>query len=152
MPRDNDSVVTVSFDHEQEGSGGKQLSQAKLDQLAAAREKALLARRKKQKSALEAKLNELRHILGRDLRNDTVEHFAHAMMKQEQRLRDKQNALTESMTEALQSVKDELRSLRKMQMGPTARPDTRAAPSKPTPRTLSEVSAVSSRSLKLDSR
>ena len=86
MPKDNDSVVTVSFEPEQEGSSGKQLSQAKLDQLAAAREKALLARRKKQKSALEAKLNELRHVLGRDLRNDTVEHFSHAMMKQEGRL------------------------------------------------------------------
>ena len=86
------------------------------------------------------------------MRNDTIERVAAAMMKQEERLRGSQNALTEQVNEALQGVRDELRSLRKMHMGPTARPEMRPASSKPPPRTLSEVSAISSRSLKLDSR
>ena len=59
------------------------------------------------------------------------------MMKQEERLRSSQNTLTEQLNEALLGVRDELRPLRKMNMGHVARPDT----SKPAPRTLSEVSS-----------
>ena len=98
MGRDSD--LTVNFDDSATGKGGA-LSKAKLDQLAAAREKALLARRKKLQGKLESKLAELRHVLGCDMRNDTVEKFATAMMKQEETLRKKQNALTEKLTEAI---------------------------------------------------
>ena len=144
---DSSTVVTVNLDEEVPRSkSGKPLSEKKIAQLSAAREKALHARRIKLKSRLEAKVSELRQVLGPDLRNDTIERVAAAMMKQEERLRSSQNTLTEQLNEALLGVRDELRSLRKMHMGHVARPDTRPATSKPAPRTLSEVS---SRSLKL---
>ena len=149
MVRDTDSVLTISLDDVE--SGGKQCSLRKLDQLAAAREKALLARQKKQKLALEAKLNEIRRVLGSDMRNDTVENFARAMMKQEERLRAKQNALTEQVSQALDGLKDEIRALRKTQPATGPRPEHTKAVShtaKPV-RALSEVSSVSSRAIKM---
>ena len=58
--RDDESVVTVNFDDDAPRSKtGKPLSEKKLRQLAAARDKALLTRRQKLKSKLEAKLSEL---------------------------------------------------------------------------------------------
>ena len=153
MPRDEESVVTIRLGEEE--PGGKILSKAKLDQLAAAREKALVARRRKQKTALEGKLNELRHVLGNDLRDETVETFANAMMAQERQLRTKQNTLTLQLTEALVSVKSELSSLRKTHSH-TTRPDATTQRGHETPtgssRTLkpstitcapSEISSVS---------
>ena len=140
---DASTVVTVNLDEDiPRSKTGKPLSEKKLAQLSAAREKALHARRIKLKSRLEAKVNELRQVLGPDLRNDTVERVSTAMMKQEERLRSSQNALTQQLNEALQGIKDELRTLRKSHI---ARP----AISKPSPRAPSEVSSVSSRTLKL---
>ena len=56
---DEESVVTVNFDDDVPRSkSGKPLSDKKLRQLAAARDKALLTRRKKLKDKLEAKLSE----------------------------------------------------------------------------------------------
>ena len=152
MPRDEDStVVTIHLD--QEGPV-KTLTQAKLDQLAAAREKAIASRRRKQRDALQAKLNELRRVLGEDLRNETVELFASAIMRQEKRLRAKQNTLTQELTVALQGCRDEIASLRDMTYANNAaRPNAKVSTTKvsqtpSTTRTPSEVSAVSSRGLK----
>ena len=92
--RDDESVVTVNFDEDVPRSkSGKPLSEKKLRQLAEARDKALLKRRQKLKSKLEAKLSELRQILGPDNRPD-IERVAHMLLKQEETLRSKQNALT----------------------------------------------------------
>ena len=83
---------------------------------AAAREKALLSRRKKLKDKLESKLAELRHVLGCDLRSDTVEKFATAMMKQEETLRGKQSHLTERLIDTIESFKADINALKDMQM------------------------------------
>lgn len=85
----------------------------KYAQLAKAREKALLARRRKMKERLESKLSELRHVLGSDMRSQTVERFAEAIMRQEERLRSKQNALTEGLSKAMEGFRDELKELRR---------------------------------------
>ena len=88
--RDDESVVTVNMDDDVPRSkSGKPLSEKKLRQLAAARDKALFTRRKKLKNKLEAKLSELRQILGPDNRPD-IERVAHMLLKQEETLRTKQ--------------------------------------------------------------
>ena len=109
MGRDDGSVFTFDTDSQKE-----ELSAKKLQQLANAREKALLARRKALKDKLETRLSELRHVLGSDMKNATVEKFAEAMMKQERELRSKQNALIDKLQEAMNNFKDELSSLKKV--------------------------------------
>ena len=120
MPRDReDDVITVAtWDGDEDmptrhtSGSSKPLSKAKLDQLAAAREKALLTRRKNLRTKLEAKLAELREVLGVDLRNDTLERVGRAMMQQEERLRNKQNEHTQRLSEAIESLQGEMRKLR----------------------------------------
>ena len=63
------------------------LSQARLDQLAKAREVSLRKRRTHMKDRLEAKLTELRFLLGNDLRPVTMERIADQMLKKEEHLR-----------------------------------------------------------------
>ena len=145
MGADKASVISVNTRHDtrSEISTSSQLSQKKLSQLAAAREKALLARKRKQRDRLEAKLSELRCVLGADMRNSTVEKFAEAIMKQEESLRNKQNQLTAKLIETLTSFRDELstmkKAIEKLGKKPADPRDTRAR----SPVTLSDVSRLS---------
>ena len=142
MGQENDSILT--FDTE---SGKKELSAKKLQQLAAAREKALLSRRKALKDKLEAKLSELRHVLGNDMRNSTVEKFAEAMMKQEKELRNKQNSMTEKLTEAINGFKDELAAVKKLVSKSSSVNLSQLSSKSSAPRSASEVSTNVSRRL-----
>ena len=136
---DEDSVVTVSFDDDKPKGA---LSQRKLEQLAAAREVGLQKRRAKQKDKLQERLNELNRLLGSDMRAQTVERVAEAMMKQEKRLRDRQNEMTQELIEQIKSFKDDIRSLKERRSShppPVARP-----PSRPKARPPSEASSAAS--------
>lgn len=90
------------------------LSQAKLDQLAHARARSLEVRRRKAKEKLEARLSQLRHVLGADMRPDTVERVAKEMMAQESRLREKHASLIENLKTAINGFRDEMRAMRKL--------------------------------------
>ena len=137
------SVVTVSFDEDKPSKGA--LSQKKLDQLAAARESALQKRRTKQKDKLQERLNELNRLLGSDMRAQTLERVAEAMMKQEKRLRDRQNESTEQLIEQIQSFKEDLRSLKERKSSHTPPvPVAPRPPSRPKPRPPSEASSTGS--------
>eukprot|EP00966_Prymnesium_polylepis_P127480 2948601-Prymnesium_polylepis.1 len=137
---DTSSVVTVSFDEDKPSKGA--LSQKKLDQLAAARESALQKRRTKQKDKLQERLNEMNRLLGSDMRAQTLERVAEAMMKQEKRLRDRQNEMTEQLIEQIQSFKEDLRSLKERKSPPV--PVAPRPPSRPKPRPPSEASSTGS--------
>lgn len=139
MPPRDESTLTFE-------TGKKELSQRKLEQLAKAREKAMLSRRKALKAKLELKLSELRHVLGSDMSNPTVERVAEAIMKQEKELRNKQNALTEKLSEAMDGFKDELRALRGA-MAKSSVSLSQVKGSKPRPHGGSEVSTSVSRQL-----
>ena len=72
------------------------------------------------KAKLEGKLNQLRSMLGSDLRHDTVERVAKEMIHQEERhaqevvrLREKHTSAMQELADSLTGCKDELRSLRK---------------------------------------
>eukprot|EP00966_Prymnesium_polylepis_P326152 7382076-Prymnesium_polylepis.1 len=119
MVRDDSSVITIGTTASS-ASNSKQLSQAKLDQLARARAKSLEVRRRQMKAKLEGKLNQLRSMLGSDLRHDTVERVAKEMINQEERhaqevvrLREKHTSAMQELADSLTGCKDELRSLRK---------------------------------------
>ena len=141
MPRDDEiSVVTLSS--EPTTKTVSTLSQAKLDQLAKARAKSLEVRRRAQANKLQAKLNHLRYMLGSDMLPDTVERVAKELMNQEERLRQKQNALTEKLSETITGFKDELHKLRKAH-APTSKSSTDTIPRRP----KSDVSTSSSRRL-----
>ena len=112
MPRD-DELSIVTLNSEPATKIVSTLSDAKLNQLAKARAKSLDVRRRAQAAKLQAKLNHLRYVLGSDMRSDTVERMAKEMMNQEERLRAKQNMLTEKLAEAIAGFKDELHTVRK---------------------------------------
>ena len=90
------------------------LSQTKLDQLARARARSLEVRRRKAKEKLEARLSQLRYVLGADMRPDTVERVAKEMMAQESRLREKHASLIENLKTAINGFRDEMRAMRKL--------------------------------------
>ena len=122
-PRDDDasSVLTIKLDRQVDGKKAKKrsmdstsssdLSEAKLQQLADAREKSIQSRRMTMRSKLERKLEELNMVMG-DLRSDQVERVGRAMMDLEEKLRGKQNSLTEHVSSQINGLKDELRALR----------------------------------------
>lgn len=149
--RDDESVVTVNFDEDvPRTKTGKPLSEKKLRQLADAREKALLTRRKKLKDKLEAKLGELRQILGPDNRPD-IERVAHLLLKQEETLRSKQNALTLETKDVIKEFKADLDVIKQRLSKPSLQShslSSLAQHSKPKhiqkPRTVSEVSSTGS--------
>jgi len=82
------------------GSAHKPLTKAKLDQLASAREKAMLVRRRTQKAGLESRLHQVKLLLG-ELDPMHIEKVQQAMMNQERELRAKQNELTNSLKSLL---------------------------------------------------
>ena len=116
MPRDDTSTVTLDIDLDDTptSKGKTSLSQAKLQQLAHARAKSLEVRRRAQANKLQGKLNHLRYVLGNDMRPDTVERFAKELINTEERLRAKQNALTEMLKDSITGFRDELRAIRKL--------------------------------------
>ena len=139
--QDEESVVTVSFDDDVPRSkSGKPLSDKKLQQLAAARDKALLKRRQKLKSKLEAKLSELRQILGPDNRPD-IERVAHALLKKEEILRSKQNALVLEVKDVITDFKADLQAIKERLSKPS---HSLSSLQKPRPRPVSEASSTGS--------
>ena len=139
---DEESVVTVNFDEGDvpRSKSGKPLSDKKLRQLAAARDKALLTRRKKLKSKLEAKLSELRQILGPDNRPD-IERVAHMLLKQEETLRSKQNALVLEVKDVIADFKADLTAIKERLSKPS---HSLSSLQKPRPRPVSEASSTGS--------
>ena len=103
-------------------------SQGRLKQLEGARKMAVVSRRHKQKQRLEAKLNELRLLMGEDMSNSMLERTAARLMAQEESLRAKQNAITEACNENLDSISQEIKYLRRLFeqhfSGSTYRPST----------------------------
>ena len=141
--RDDESVVTVNMDDDVPRSkSGKPLSEKKLRQLAAARDKALFTRRKKLKNKLEAKLSELRQILGPDNRPD-IERVAHMLLKQEETLRTKQNALTLEVRDVINEFKADLQTIKERLSKPSHSLSS-LQHAKPRPRPVSEASSTGS--------
>ena len=139
--QDEESVVTVSFDDDVPRSkSGKPLSEKKLRQLAAARDKALLKRQQKVKSKLEAKLSELRQILGPDNRPD-IERVAHMLLKQEETLRSKQNALTLEVKDVINDFKADLQAIKERLSKPS---HSLSSLQSKRPRPVSEASSTGS--------
>ena len=139
--QDEESVVTVNFDEDVPRSkSGKPLSAKKLLQLSQAREKALFSRRQKLKSKLEAKLSELRQILGPDGRPD-IERVAHMLLKQEETLRSKQSSLTLEVRDLVNEFKADLQAIKEMLFKPSHSHST-LQNSKPRPRPVSEASST----------
>ena len=141
---DLESVVTVNFDENDtpRSKNGKPLSEKKLAQLSAARNKALHARRVKLKSRLESKLSELRQILGPDMRSDTVERVAQAMMRQEVTLREKQNQLVSEVRDVINDFKTDLRDIKERLQKPTSLSSLQQQKVRPKP--VSEASSTES--------
>ena len=139
---DEESVVTVNFDTDvPRDKSGKPLSDKKLRQLAAARDKALLTRRQKLKSKLEAKLSELRQILGADNRPD-IERVAHMLLRQEETLRSKQNALVLEVKDVINDFKDDLRAIKERLQKPTPHSLSSLQQPKVRPKPISEASST----------
>jgi chromosome segregation ATPase len=135
--------VTVNFDDDVPRSkSGKPLSDKKLNQLSQAREKALLKRRQLLKFKLEAKLSELRQILGPDLRPD-IERVAHMLLKQEETLRSKQNALVLEVKDVITDFKADLQAIKEKLSKPSHSLSS-LQHSKPRPRPVSEASSTGS--------
>ena len=110
---DDESIVTINFkDVKSSRHGDGERSVAQHDQLARAREVALNNRRVKLRAKLEARLLELRSIMG-DQSNEQLIRAVKHLTETEDRLRTKQAALTEKYNEQVKQVYDELRSIRK---------------------------------------
>lgn len=95
---DDDTIITDLSDTPRP----KKLTHAKQDQLAAARIKALESRRKVQKAGLEARLHEVRLLLG-ELDPKHLESVERAIMSQERDLRRQQKELTLKFIELIKS-------------------------------------------------
>ena len=125
MPRqalgdDDESIMTFSFHQDPttktanggEGKGHQSRSSAQEDQLARARHVALTNRRRALKAKLETRLAEIRSYLG-DMSGDQLEKAVRLLVETEDRHRAKLSSLTESLTEQLKKVYDELHALKK---------------------------------------
>ena len=141
---DDESTVTISFpdgdpqvksssshgqDRDRHSSG---LSAAQSEQLKKAREVALNNRRVRLRAKLEKRLIELKSVMG-DFNDAQLERVVKVLVETEDKHRSRQTALTESLTEQLKKVYDEIHKVRK---------DVEKATSKRVG-TLSDVSSVS---------
>ena len=77
---------------------------------------AVVSRRHKQKQRLEQKLAELKALMGDDMSNSMLERTATRLMAQEETLRDKQNRLTETCNENLDTIMKEMAYLCKLML------------------------------------
>ena len=110
-PRDDDesTVMTIDFDEHpvtnpsKRNEHVKDLSSARKTQLERAREVALNNRRRKMRTKLEARLQDIRSKLG-DLRNDQLEKVVLHLIQLEDHHRSKLSTLTQSLTEQLQNL------------------------------------------------
>lgn len=89
------------------------LSDAKLKQLADAREKALESRRRTLRDKLTRKVAELNVILGKDMSLPTVERVAKTLMDHEERWRTKHSAVVDAFNTALTGFREDIQELRK---------------------------------------
>ena len=86
------------------------LSQAKLDQLADARVKAMAARREKMRKRLEEKLAHLRSIAG-DMNSHQMERVAFAMLEKEEKMRENTNIQIGQINQALKMIYTDLQRI-----------------------------------------
>ena len=80
MSHTDDSISVVI-----QPPNSKPMSQAREGQLANARKMAVVSRRHKQKQRLEAKLAELRALMGQDMSIDQLTRIASRLLEQEER-------------------------------------------------------------------
>ena len=146
MGRDEGSVITLDLENVPAATSGKApLSAKRLEALSRARDKALLARRKKLQERLEKKLAELRIILGSDMTPHSIERVAHAMMKQEDRAFAEIQRLREKQISSNEALAEELRAIRRKISGSASEPSRSASkPMKPHS-ARSDVSSLASR-------
>lgn len=142
--------TTISIDLQEDDGSKKPISDRKRQQLSVAREKSLKSRREALKKKLEQRLNELRAVLGTDLRSQTVERVAQHLLEKEEAHRARTNRHIADMNETIQSFKDELRRVRKLveareSSGKSVVSSSSSSRDKPRMKTLSELSASSSR-------
>ena len=116
---DDSSVLTINLgeelagEHESYDSKKNKtktrppISDRKLSQLAAAREKSLVTRRTALVSKMERRLEELNGFLP-GLRSEQINRVAHAMMERESALRAKQNTFTAQLTDELRKLRNEI--------------------------------------------
>lgn len=95
---DDDNTIITDLSE----SRPKKLSHAKTDQLAAARVKALESRRRTQKAGLEARLHEVKLLLG-ELDPKHIERVQEVIMSQERALRREQKELTLQLIELVKN-------------------------------------------------
>lgn len=86
--------TTISIDLQEDDGSKKPISDRKRQQLSVAREKSLKSRREALKKKLEQRLNELRAVLGTDLRSQTVERVAQHLLEKEEAHRARTNIAT----------------------------------------------------------
>ena len=141
MSHTDDSISVVI-----QPPNSKPMSQAREGQLANARKMAVVSRRHKQKQRLEAKLAELRALMGQDMSIDQLTRIASRLLEQEERLREKQNALTETCNSNLDCITLELSKLRRL-MERIVDGNTRAPTSQPHDRHYASSSVGSVASL-----
>ena len=90
------------------------ISEARSEQLAQARKAAGWARKVRQRERLQAKLQELRQIMGHDdMSTEALARVATRLLAQEQHLRGRCNEIVEQVGEHYITLLDELRSLRR---------------------------------------
>ena len=104
-----DDTISVVMD-----TPGKGPSQGRLDQLDKARKNAVLSRKVKQRARLEAKLRELRELMGDDLNYEQLGRVASRLLAQEETLRSKQNQLTEACNQNLETIQESLAHLTRL--------------------------------------
>ena len=130
-------MVTVRLEDIDEGVPKKSLSDSKIKTLEKARARSLEVRRERASAKLEAKLNALRSVMGRDMRSDTVERVAREWIAHEDRnsqeiarLRERQIKASEELQDVLQSMRDDINRVRKAVSGQ----HTGSAPTRPAAR------------------
>jgi hypothetical protein len=117
-------MVTVRLEDIDEGVPKKSLSDSKIKTLEKARARSLEVRRERASAKLEAKLNALRSVMGRDMRSDTVERVAREWIAHEDRnsqeiarLRERQIKASEELQDVLQNMRDDINRVRKAVSG-----------------------------------
>ena len=113
MTDDEKSVISVAMT-----GTGKRPSEGRLNQLDAARKNAILSRKVKQRSRLEAKLRELRQLMDEggesSMNYEQLTRITTKLLAQEETLREKQNLITLACNENLETIQESLANLTKM--------------------------------------
>lgn len=110
---DDGSISVVMAPHTSQ-SGNKAPTQERLNQLDKARATAIMNRKLRQKERLEAKLRELRALMGDDMNYEQLGRIATKLLAQEETLRAKQSQQTQIVNDNMQRFTDELAKLRRL--------------------------------------